>query len=413
MKKLILYIAAIMAAGLPAVAADNAADSATVHFRQSRTALIYDYRDNGAALDRLAAELADTTLRLSPRIRVVGSASPEGTVRFNRYLSEKRAQRIYDYFASRALASDSVHFVYTGRNWSGLRRMVEADSGVPCRAEVLGVLGDITAGRYDEASAMQRLRAIGGGQPYIYMYHRLFPALRAATIYVDFDAPVQPVMLPPVMPAAHFPRFATPQPGSPLAVALPTPGKPFYMALKTNMLFDALALPNIGAEFYIGRNWSVQANWMYGWWDTDRIHRYWRAYGGELGVRRWFGSKAAAKPLTGHHVGLYAGIVTYDFEFGGTGIMGGKPRGTLWDRCNRYAGIEYGYSLHVARRINIDFTIGFGYLGGKYLKYDPLGSKYVWKSTHRLNWVGPTKAEISLVWLIGRGNYNERKGGLK
>nr|WP_147351517.1 DUF3575 domain-containing protein [Bacteroides caccae] len=26
-------------------------------------------------------------------------------------------------------------------------------------------------------------------------------------------------------------------------------------------------------------------------------------------------------------------------------------------------------------------------------------------------WFGPTKAGISLVWLIGRGNYNEKKGG--
>lgn len=413
MKKLILYIAVMMVAGLTAAAEGQTADSATVHFHQSRTALLYDFMDNGAALDRLAAELADSTLQLSPHIRVVGSASPEGTVRFNRYLSEKRAQRIYDYFASRALASDSVHFVYTGRNWSGLRSMVEADSAVPCREEVLGELDNIIAGKYDENTALLRLRTIGGGQPYIYMYHRLFPALRAATIFIDFESPVQPVVLPPYMPAVHFPRFSAPQPGMPLAVALPAPKKPFYMALKTNMIFDALALPNIGAEFYLGRGWSAQAQWMYGWWDTDPSHRYWRAYGGELGLRRWFGSRAAAKPLTGHHVGVYAGIVTYDFEFGGTGIMGGKPRGTLWDRCNRYAGIEYGYSLPVGRRINIDFTLGFGYLGGKYLKYDPLGSKYVWKSTHRLNWIGPTKAEISLVWLIGRGNYNERKGGLK
>ncbi len=408
MKKLLLYIAVMMTAGLTAAAGD-AADSATVHFHQSHTALLYDYSGNGAALDRLAAELADTTLRLSPHIRVIGSASPEGTVRFNRYLSEQRARRIYDYFASRSLASDSVHFVYTGRNWAGLRTMVEADSAVPCRDEVLAVLGNIIDGKYDDTAAMTRLRAIGGGQPYLYMYHHLFPALRAATIYVDFASPLVPVSVPAGMPTVHYPRFGSPEPGTPLAVALPAPKKPFYMALKTNMLFDALALPNIGAEFYLGRNWSAQAQWTYGWWDNDPLHRYWRAYGGEVGLRRWFGSKAAEKPLTGHHVGLYAGIITYDFEFGGSGIMGGKPGGTLWDRCNRYAGIEYGYSLPVGRRINIDFTVGFGYLGGKYLKYDPMGSSYVWKSTHRLNWFGPTKAEVSLVWLIGRGNYNQRK----
>ena len=71
------------------------------------------------------------------------------------------------------------------------------------------------------------------------------------------------------------------------------------MSLSTNMLYDALALPNIGAEFYLGKNWSITGNWMYGWWDNDSQHRYWRAYGGYLAVRKWFGKAANEKPLTG------------------------------------------------------------------------------------------------------------------
>ena len=38
--------------------------------------------------------------------------------------------------------------------------------------------------------------------------------------------------------------------------------------------------------------------------------------------------------------------------------MGGEPGGTLWDKGNYAVGVEYGYSLPVARRLNIDFTIG-------------------------------------------------------
>ncbi|MBD5357084.1 MAG: DUF3575 domain-containing protein [Bacteroides sp.] len=191
------------------------------------------------------------------------------------------------------------------------------------------------------------------------------------------------------------------------------PCKPFYMALKTNLLYDALALPTVGAEFYVGKNISVAANWMYGWWDHNSTHFYWRAYGGDLTLRWWFGKKAHDKPLTGHHLGIYGGVVTYDFELGSTGYMGGLPHRTLWDRCNLFGGIEYGYSLPIARRLNIDFTIGIGYLGGKYMKYKPLGNHYVWQSTHELKWFGPTKAEVSLVWLIGCGNYNAKKGGAK
>lgn len=181
--------------------------------------------------------------------------------------------------------------------------------------------------------------------------------------------------------------------------------------VKTNMLYDALLVPNIGVEFYVGKNWSLAGNWMYAWWKSDRHHNYWRLYGGDLEVRRWFGRKASEKPLAGHHIGLYGRIFTYDFETGGTGYMGGKPGGTLWDKMNYSVGLEYGYSLPVARRLNLDFVIGVGYWGGEYHKYAPIDGHYVWKETRRRHWFGLTEAEISLVWLLGRGNYNEKKGG--
>lgn len=103
---------------------------------------------------------------------------------------------------------------------------------------------------------------------------------------------------------------------------------------------------------------------MYGWWNTNNKHRYWRTYGGDIAIRKWFGKKADEKPLTGHHLGVYGQLFTYDFEWGGKGHMGGQPGGTLWDEMNYAAGVEYGYSLPIAYRLNLDFTIGVGYWGG-------------------------------------------------
>ena len=37
---------------------------------------------------------------------------------------------------------------------------------------------------------------------------------------------------------------------------------------------------------------------------------------GDVELRRWFGRRAVEKPFSGHHVGLYGQIVTYDFELG-------------------------------------------------------------------------------------------------
>ena len=117
----------------------------------------------------------------------------------------------------------------------------------------------------------------------------------------------------------------------------------------SDRLYDLLLIPNIGVEVYLGRNWSASANWMYAWWKSDRRHNYWRTYGGDVEIRRWFGKRAEEKPLTGHHAGVYGQIVTYDFELGGRGYLG--------DKWSYGAGISYGYALPVARRLNLDFTL--------------------------------------------------------
>lgn len=184
--------------------------------------------------------------------------------------------------------------------------------------------------------------------------------------------------------------------------------KAFYMSLHTNMLYDATTIPNIGAEFYLGKNISLAGNWWYAWWKSDSRSRYWRTYGGYLAGRYWLGSAAKRKPLTGHHLGVYAQMMLYDFEWGGKGYMSGNCGRNIFDHPTYGFGVEYGYSLPVGRRLNIDFTLGLGYLGGRYYVYTPADGHYVWLSTHNRHWWGPTKAEISLVWLLGHGNINKK-----
>ena len=356
--------------------------------------------------------------------RVVGTASPEGIDRLNRRLSENRAKNIIAWFKDRVSYPGTAFEVQAlGVDWAGLTELVEA-SDMPWRDEVLDILhhtpewvirnGKVVDGR------VRQLGMLRGGIPWRYMEERFFPELRSAGVRLTCEIERRGVSLP--APQAAPQAEPTPQPESqagtnsrpepepqPVAVrevVAPSSSRPgpFYMALKTNLLYDAALVPNIGAEFYVGRGWSVGGNWMYAWWNSDRRHNYWRTYGGELDIRKYFGRRALAKPLTGHHLGLYGQMLTYDFETGGTGFLSKLSYGV---------GIEYGYSLPVGRRLNLDFGIGIGYLGGEYKKYDPIDGHYVWKETRQRHWFGPTKAEISLVWLLGRGNYNEKKGGAR
>lgn len=387
------------------VSAQENCDTVRIHFRQGDARLDLSFGDNRAALEgivqRLWEKRGDPALRLE-RLVYVGGASPEGSVAINRRLSEERARALFGYLARYVSLPDSMTASeFVGRDWEGLLRLAEQDEGVPFRAEVLALLQEICREKGDDSlDPLGRLQRLRGGEPYRYMYRELFPALRRSQVEFRYRA-VEPLVVHDTLWLRdtvwlHDTVYVEVKTEVPVR-------KPFYMSLHTNMLYDLALVPNGGIEFYLGRGWSVAGNWMYAWWKSDRKHNYWRIYGGDLAVRKYFGRLAKEKPLTGHHAGVYGGIVTYDFELGGRGYLG--------DRWSWHAGVEYGYALPIARRLNLDFSLGLGYLGGEYKEYLPIDDCYVWQATKRRRWFGPTKAGIALVWLIGHGNENQGKGG--
>ena len=122
-------------------------------------------------------------------------------------------------------------------------------------------------------------------------------------------------------------------------------------------------MPNIGIEFWLGNGYSITGNWMYSWWHSRSWDWWHRTYGGNIEIRKYFGEKATIKPLQGWHVGIYGQMLTYDFELGGRGYLG--------DRWTWGGGVSVGYSKPISRHLNLDFTLGLGYLGGKYKEYLP------------------------------------------
>ena len=387
------------------VSAQENCDTVRIHFRQGDARLDLSFGDNRAALEgivqRLWEKRGDPALRLE-RLVYVGGASPEGSVAINRRLSEERARALFGYLARYVSLPDSMTASeFVGRDWEGLLRLAEQDEGVPFRAEALALLQEICREKGDDSlDPLGRLQRLRGGEPYRYMYRELFPALRRSQVEFRYRA-VEPLVVHDTLWLRdtvwlHDTVYVEVKTEVPMR-------RPFYMSLHTNMLYDLALVPNGGIEFYLGRGWSVAGNWMYAWWKSDRKHNYWRIYGGDLAVRKYFGRLAKEKPLTGHHAGVYGGIVTYDFELGGRGYLG--------DRWSWHAGVEYGYALPIARRLNLEFSLGLGYLGGEYKEYLPIDDCYVWQATKRRRWFGPTKAGIALVWLIGHGNENQRKGG--
>ena len=176
------------------------------------------------------------------------------------------------------------------------------------------------------------------------------------------------------------------------------------LAISTNGLYDLLLLPNIGLSVGIGDRITVGADWM-GTWLNDSRHHYYRIYGGDLDLSyRLGGADRPSNPVSGHHVGVYASLVYYDLQ------RGASHRGYLSDKYNYAAGFSYTYSLPITRHFDLAFSIGIGYMWGKYMRHRPIDDHDVWLSTHKRSWFGPTRAAVSLVWVLG-GACNDRKGG--
>ena len=408
MKTIVCILIGLLASG--AISAQEPKDSVKIHFRQGMHRIDTTFKSNRQTLEKIDRSV----LRLE-KVEVVGGASPEGSVQLNKRLSEQRANTLFKYLSRYGDLPDSLKTIrFIGRDWQGLIRLVEADSRVPHQQEVLELLRDIVqemeSGKRTKTDPFWRLTAFRDGDSYRYMYAHLFPELRISKVYLWFKEIPRPIIYSPISFQTNVPDFRTYLPPVQLP---PKEEESVYWAVKTNTLYDVFLIPNIGAELYLGSNWSAGANWQYAWWKHDHKHWYWRIYGGDIYARKWFGRKAHKKPLTGHHIGMYAQMLTYDFETGGRGYMGGRPGENLWNKAHWGVGIEYGYSHPIARCLNLDFTLGAGYLTGEYHEYIPEDGCYVWQATKNRKWFGPTKAEISLVWLLGGGNFNKQKGGYR
>lgn len=397
-------------------------DSVKIYFRQGKTDLVPSLKSNQKALSRiedsLKANYADSVYKLK-KVLVIGGASPEGSVRLNKLLSEERANTLFNHLSHYGELPDSLKStLFLGRDWNGLLELTEADPDVPHKEATIHLLRNIIRETQTDSDTdgghCRQLKELCDGKPYNYLYNNLFPELRASRLYLTYEKVryIEPQPPAPQPVSEPVPETVIPEPETVKdTVPIPESKKPFYMDFRTNLLYDALLVPGIGAEFYLGKRWSIVADWMYGWWSKDRIHWYWRTYGGGLTIRKWLGKASKDKPLTGHHIGINGQLFTYDFETGGKGYLGGKPGGNLWEKINWSAGFEYGYALPVARKLNLDFSMVLGYSEGLYHEYIPVDDCYVWQATRQRRWIGPTKAEISLVWLIGHGNCNIKKGG--
>ena len=401
----------------------------TIYFRPGYSLLELSYRDNAANMKALTQGIQ--TIKGNPcvqlqHIRILSAASPEGNSALNKRVAKRRGERLRDYLKETLVLPDSIFTVSSaGEDWQGLASLI-AKEKTPWRNKALQIIrhtpewvtrnGKVVDGR------KRQLQNLDGGKAWKYMLDNHFYTLRTGAVVVCEVKTLAAESTPSAAEARQeqarlesaSQQPASQSPSSPPFPAIPSQVHPSpesqsppvasYFALKSNLLYDALLVPNLSLEASIGSGWTLGAGGMFAWWSKDAKHRYWRIYGGDLEIRKYFGTLSKSKPLQGHHLGIYGDFLTYDFEFGAKGYQ---------SKATYAAGIKYGYSHPIANRLNLDFALGIGYLHSNYKTYVPRDGCYVYQETKKRKWLGPTQAEISLVWLLGKGNTNKKKGGKK
>ena len=164
------------------------------------------------------------------------------------------------------------------------------------------------------------------------------------------------------------------------------------LSLSTNLLYDVVMAPSLGAEVNLGKNLSLAAHGTWNWFDGSLLYKHVRIVTGDAEVRYWLTKDPAQIMRRGHHVGVYGAVYRYDFYFDNKGDQADLNWG---------GGLSYGYALGLSSHFSLDFSLAVGYVGGKYRTYEHIDDEYqhdVWTADKVRRYVGPTKAEVSLIW---------------
>jgi hypothetical protein len=183
-----------------------------------------------------------------------------------------------------------------------------------------------------------------------------------------------------------------------VVLALQTlPAEAQQVALKTNLLYDATATPNLGMEIGIGKKHSMQVfyglhPWSFGHGEDQKYLKHWVV---NPEWRYWFCHR-----FNGSFIGIHA----FGGQYNAANIK--MPFG-WWDDLQDHrfegwyvgGGVSYGYQWVLSKHWNFEAAIG---VGAAYIDYDKFNCGTCGKKVddgHKI-YVGPTKAALSLVYLF-------------
>ncbi|MDR0537540.1 MAG: DUF3575 domain-containing protein [Tannerellaceae bacterium] len=170
------------------------------------------------------------------------------------------------------------------------------------------------------------------------------------------------------------------------------------LAVKSNILYDATGTVNLGAEYAITKNISASISANYNGW-TLKKPMVWKHILVQPEARYWL-----REVFNEHFAGLHFIYTNFNIERLALPMFGFQ-RKYLYQEGTAYGGgISYGYHLYLTPRMNIEFSLGMGYLNLTYKKYEytkypqPAGEEPA--GLLGRSYVGPTQISLTFVYII-------------
>ena len=118
------------------------------------------------------------------------------------------------------------------------------------------------------------------------------------------------------------------------------------VAVKSNILYDATATVNLGAEIAFNRHWSLDISGNYNGWDvaSDKSWQHWMV---QPEARYWLHEK-----FNGHYFGVHGVYMDYDMSH--VNFMSVMKKDFAYDGNAYGGGISYGYQLYLSPHWNIE-----------------------------------------------------------
>ena len=168
-------------------------------------------------------------------------------------------------------------------------------------------------------------------------------------------------------------------------------------AVKTNLLYDATATVNLGAEIGLSPKWTLDVSANFNGW-TFSDNKKWKHLLAQPELRYWLCERFNGHFLGMHLVGGIYNIGNIDADFRLFGTDFGSLKDYRYEGWMIGAGIGYGYQWLLSRHWSLEAEIGVGYIYTRADKYEcaHCGDKVEDNEPHQ--YLGPTKAAISLIY---------------